>query len=41
MELEQRQIRKKEKAVAALARKYRSIKKAVDEDKMLFQDEIF
>lgn len=41
MELEQRQLRKKEKANAALARKYTSIRKAVDEDKMLFQDEIF
>lgn len=41
IELEQRRQRKKEKVMAALSRKYTSIKKAVDEDKMLFQDEIF
>jgi hydrocephalus-inducing protein len=33
--------RKKERALITLGRKYASIKKAVDEDKMLFQDEIF
>lgn len=29
------------RAIATLARKYQSIRKAVDEDLMLFQDEIF
>ena len=33
--------RRKQRAVAALNRKYMSIRKAVEEDKMLFQDEIF
>jgi hypothetical protein len=36
LELEQRRQRKKEKVLATLSRKYTSIKKAVDEDKMLF-----
>lgn len=29
------------RAISTLARKYQSIRKAVDEDQMLFQDEIF
>lgn len=33
--------RRKQRAVATLNRKYMSIRNAVDEDKMLFQDEIF
>jgi hydrocephalus-inducing protein len=33
--------RRKQRAVATLNRKYLSIRKAVEEDKMLFQDEIF
>jgi hydrocephalus-inducing protein len=33
--------RRKQRAVATLNRKYMSIRKAVEEDKMLFQDEIF
>lgn len=33
--------RKKERSLITLNRKYASIKKAVEEDKMLFQDEIF
>ena len=36
IEMEQRRERKKAKVHAALSRKYTSIKKAVDEDKMLF-----
>jgi len=40
-ELAAKKARRQEKAVATLGRKYESIKKAVEEDKMLFQDEIF
>ena len=35
-ELEDRRQRKKQKILSTLTRKYTSIKKAVDEDKMLF-----
>ena len=35
-ELEERRLRKKQKILSTLSRKYTSIKKAVDEDKMLF-----
>ena len=40
-ELNKKQERAQSKAIATLARKYQSIRKAVEEDKMLFQDEIF
>ena len=40
-ELNKKQERAQQKAIATLARKYQSIRKAVDEDLMLFQDEIF
>lgn len=40
-ELNKKQERAQTKAIATLARKYQSIRKAVDEDLMLFQDEIF
>ena len=40
-ELAAKKERKKQRAIATLARKYTSIRKAVEEDKMLFQDEIF
>lgn len=40
-ELNAKKERKKQRAIATLARKYTSIRKAVEEDKMLFQDEIF
>lgn len=40
-ELHQKRERQQKKAIATLTRKYASIRKAVDEDLMLFQDEIF
>jgi len=40
-ELNKKQERAQQKAIATLARKYQSIRKAVEEDLMLFQDEIF
>ena len=40
-ELNKKQERAQQKAIATLARKYQSIRKAVEEDMMLFQDEIF
>jgi len=40
-ELNKKQERAQQKAIATLARKFQSIRKAVDEDLMLFQDEIF
>lgn len=40
-ELRLKQARTHQKAVSTLARKYQSIRKAVEEDQMLFQDEIF
>lgn len=40
-ELAEKRERRKEKALQTLSRRYQSIKQAVDEDKMLFQDEIF
>jgi hydrocephalus-inducing protein len=40
-ELKKKHQRTHLKALSTLSRKYQSIKKAVDEDPMLFQDEIF
>jgi hydrocephalus-inducing protein len=40
-ELNRKQERAQTKAITTLARKYQSIRKAVEEDLMLFQDEIF
>jgi hydrocephalus-inducing protein len=40
-ELNKKQERAQTKAITTLARKYQSIRKAVEEDLMLFQDEIF
>ena len=40
-ELKQKKQRNQEKAIATLSRKYQGIRKAVDDDPMLFQDEIF
>jgi hydrocephalus-inducing protein len=40
-ELQLKQARAREKAVATLQRKYQGIRKAVEDDPMLFQDEIF
>ena len=40
-ELTKKQERAQKKAIATLSRKYQSIRKAVEDDKMLFQDEIF
>lgn len=40
-EIVAKNARKKERSLVTLGRKYASIKKAVEEDKMLFQDEIF
>jgi hydrocephalus-inducing protein len=40
-ELKQKSERRKEKAIATLSRKYQGIRKAVEDDPMLFQDEIF
>ena len=40
-ELQSKVVRRKEKALNTLTRKYQAIKKAVYDDKMLFQDEIF
>lgn len=41
VELQLKKQRTKEKTIATLARKYQGIRKAVDDDPMLFQDEIF
>ena len=40
-ELSAKNERRRQKALSALSRKYQAIKKAVNEDSMLFQDEIF
>jgi hydrocephalus-inducing protein len=42
-EMERKNMRdiKLKKAISALERKYRNIRKAVDDDFMLFQDDIF
>lgn len=40
-ELQLKSERRKQKALSALSRKYQAIRKAVTEDPMLFQDEIF
>ena len=40
-ELNKKAERKQVKAISTLARKYQSIRKAIEDDQMLFQDEIF
>jgi hydrocephalus-inducing protein len=40
-EMKNKDVRRKAKALSTLSRKYQAIKKAVVDDKMLFQDEIF
>jgi hypothetical protein len=39
--MEAKMERRRQKAISTIERKYTAIRKAVDEDKMLFQDEIF